>query len=80
MRRINLKGSEVAGQSVIVAIKEDGAEFGESGDIQAAFFDSKRHHFLYCFWLLRHGVSLCDLIKKEPPDLSIVKRLGGYCY
>jgi len=39
MRRINLKGSEVAGQSVIVAIKEDGAEIGESGDIQAAFFD-----------------------------------------
>ena len=39
MGRINLKGSEVAGQSVIVAIKEDGAEFGESGDIQAAFFD-----------------------------------------
>lgn len=24
-------------------------------------------------------LSLCGLIKKEPPDLSIVKRLGDYC-
>ena len=40
MRRINLKGSEVAGQSVIVAIKEDGAEFGESGDIQVLWLGS----------------------------------------
>ncbi len=39
MGRINLKGSEVAGQSVIVAIKKDGTEIGESGDIQASFFD-----------------------------------------
>lgn len=35
------------------------------------------------YFILRLAASgdlfLCGLIKKEPPDLSIVKRLGDYC-